>query len=715
MPDSLPHFDRTDRLLWLGGVLALALFLGSMLLQTGGHLALPLDDSYIYFQYARQTARGHVLQYNTGDPPTTGATSLLYLALLVPAQWLGFRGTGTLVFALGVGLACLCASLWLIRRIGATLGDGAAGTPSALLLLLCGPLLWGYFSGMEIGLFATLLLATTLSLAREEGESRFRRTVWWAVALAAARPEGGVLACLVVLAMVYRTKRAQGGRQLAFLLLPAGVFLGQAALVAWMTGEGGSAGLASKWRLSAPHVSFPDALRLTLFDALDTVKGVLGGSLGAQSSANLYAYDGNPRRMFFGPFFLLFAVLGLAPGAVAELRRGKPATHTLGGVLLVVGVLITSTIEEPDAHFSRYQQPFLPLFVLFGAIGLCKVGRVLGEVWRHVGTGLLGAYALFGATTAVFFGLAYGDNCADIHRMQVTLGKFLDERLPRNARVAVNDAGALKYYGNRHIVDLVGLVTPGFSKGWRHGSGSLYERLESMPEGRRPTYFAIFPNWFQFGEAGILERVHAVRLFTPSIVDAEKVLYRADWALANTGDAVTEASVLEALEGWRVSDRVDVADLDSEAEHGYVSTVWEPGQKEANLLMRHAYGEQEGEVVDGGRTVTRGERMRVRVARGRPVRVVMRTLDGVRQHFSVLCNGQPVGEVRQSGGRARAWTDVAIAEIPAGRVTADEIEVETRAVHTGGAASGIVSFHYWFYQPEEGSRTQNTGDRRRGR
>ena len=67
---------RDQIVLWAVALAWLAIYLASMLYHTGGRLALPLDDSFIYFQYARQAADGQFLQYNTGVEATAGATSV---------------------------------------------------------------------------------------------------------------------------------------------------------------------------------------------------------------------------------------------------------------------------------------------------------------------------------------------------------------------------------------------------------------------------------------------------------------------------------------------------------------------------------------------------------------------------------------------------------------------------------------------------------------
>jgi hypothetical protein len=61
------------------GVIITLFYFWSMLYYTNFHLSCPLDDSFIFYQYAKNTQQGYFLQYNKGDVPSTGATSLLYI------------------------------------------------------------------------------------------------------------------------------------------------------------------------------------------------------------------------------------------------------------------------------------------------------------------------------------------------------------------------------------------------------------------------------------------------------------------------------------------------------------------------------------------------------------------------------------------------------------------------------------------------------------
>ena len=105
---------RDQVVLWAVAIAWFAIYLASMLYHTGGRLALPLDDSFIYFQYARQAADGQFLQYNTGVEATAGATSILYMLLLVPGFWLGISGIGMVCCALLLGYIFLGLSACLL-------------------------------------------------------------------------------------------------------------------------------------------------------------------------------------------------------------------------------------------------------------------------------------------------------------------------------------------------------------------------------------------------------------------------------------------------------------------------------------------------------------------------------------------------------------------------------------------------------------------------
>lgn len=89
-------------------------------------------------------------------------------------------------------------------------------------------------------------------------------------------------------------------------------------------------------------------------------------------------------------------------------------------------------------------------------------------------------------------------NCQNMNEVQVELGQWVNENTPPDAVVAVNDAGALKYFGNRKTIDLLGLNNHAllFNQKLRD---ELYWNVESMMQflkSENARYLIIFPSWF---------------------------------------------------------------------------------------------------------------------------------------------------------------------------------------------------------------------------
>ena len=70
----------------------------------------------------------------------------------------------------------------------------------------------------------------------------------------------------------------------------------------------------------------------------------------------------------------------------------------------------------------------------------------------------------------------------------------MNRKLP-DASVMFHDAGAIAYYGDGEVYDMLGLVTNFQAGVANNGPGSRFEFLESLPPERRPTHFAYYPGW----------------------------------------------------------------------------------------------------------------------------------------------------------------------------------------------------------------------------
>jgi hypothetical protein len=109
--------------------------------------------------------------------------------------------------------------------------------------------------------------------------------------------------------------------------------------------------------------------------------------------------------------------------------------------------------------------------------------------------------------------------------MQVHLGRWANAQLPKTARIALNDIGAIAFFSRREVIDLMGLVTPEIIPYRRRGETGVMEYVaETCPE-----YLIIFPAWFPRLAASreTLEPIYRVRLEHNEVAGAaEMVVYR---------------------------------------------------------------------------------------------------------------------------------------------------------------------------------------------
>ncbi|MEK7714941.1 MAG: hypothetical protein AAB387_05755 [candidate division NC10 bacterium] len=138
---------------------------------------------------------------------------------------------------------------------------------------------------------------------------------------------------------------------------------------------------------------------------------------------------------------------------------------------------------------------------------------------------VVAAYLAMAVVTLVPAASRYGWAVQNINAMQVHLGRWVDANLPKSARIAVNDIGAIAYFSRREVIDLMGLVTPEIIPYRRQGEpGVLRYLLETCPD-----HLIIFPAWFPqiASNTELLEPVYRVRLERNEVAGAaEMVVYR---------------------------------------------------------------------------------------------------------------------------------------------------------------------------------------------
>lgn len=664
------------------GALA-ALFIGGGLRATGLPTPiLPLDDAYIHFQYARALAEGYPFRYNPDQPPTSGATSLLYPFVLALGYRLGFIGEALAWWALGVGVLTWLGAAWLLFRLIEAESGGATtlALGVAAIFVLHGSLAWAFLSGMETGLFLWAIFLTLWHVRAQNA----RAALTAAALTALIRPEGAVIALTAALYVLLTARRVHG----LYYALPLAACVVQPLLNLALTGSPSGSGMQAKSYLYNVPPDPQQTLRL-IGETFGRLWGELFTDVGIYNTA----------------FFAVLALIPLAFGAWQLIGRRKVSLPILIAAWLLGLSAITALVETAFWQFKRYQQPIIALLVLLSS---CTLGA-LSSRGRGAAHALLGACALYTALGVGGWSAHYHENVREVAFSQRVLAQAVAD-LPPESLVGAHDIGAVRYLGGRTTYDVVGLTTPAAAEAWRHGAGAVFEQLYASPW--RPDHFAIYPDargLTYFVQSGVFGEVLGSfpstqpRVNVASATASGQFLYRADWTYAVYAAQPMQPSTLAEIAGFDLVDSLNVAHLASERAHNYL--WWQALRRDGFPSELHALTYQACappdehnsacRVADGGRLLTGGEEFTIRAEAGRDLLWIMRVQAQYPIRLRLYADGQLIGEriVPEIAGK---WVEIA-SLVPSERIAGDSLKLR---VEVAGADEGgfYLPYYHWFYQ-----------------
>jgi len=153
-----------------------------------------------------------------------------------------------------------------------------------------------------------------------------------------------------------------------------------------------------------------------------------------------------------------------------------------------LGMALLAPYRGPAFQEGRYSAHLAPLALVVAAVGFWAL---LGR-YPRVAPWLVGAYLLGAAVLLWPASQRYGRAVQNINAMQVHLGEWVEQNLPRHARLALNDVGAIAFFSRREVIDLMGFITPEILPYRRDGEAGVLRYLERAC----PDYLIIFPDWF---------------------------------------------------------------------------------------------------------------------------------------------------------------------------------------------------------------------------
>lgn len=420
-----------------------------------------LDDAWIHQVYAHSLAFGHGFAYNVPGPQETGFTSPLWAIVCAPLEWLSVISPQAVVVAVKVlGYSLGAISLTLIFAISQSLQHHRGASMLACIITsLSSVFLFALFSGMENSLLICLWLAITYCLAtqREQLAALF-------VGLATiTRPEAVLLWPFYFFIVYVLTQQAFSWKRFAVIVaLSVGPFL------LWMCYCYAATGHVfpnTYYIKSGVNARIMQNNRLALWNTLHTSD---------------YARSG------------LFYVLIAATGITLSLEK-KPRSTIIVLLLLIapcaylLGVISTRHVYSMAYYFRRYLNPAIIMLFIFFALGLAHsyhYRRWLGIVLT-ISSMIIFLIPQLSLVSTQRIKLALAN--ISIEKTDVNTGKWLAKHTPKTAIIGSNDAGAIRYFSHRRVIDLMGLNNHNLA----HRSHHTNAIISSI------TWLSIFPSWQQ--------------------------------------------------------------------------------------------------------------------------------------------------------------------------------------------------------------------------
>ena len=505
---SLPELSRTRELAlnlardWYGIPVAWLIGLISALIYvTQPAVVFPIfDDSFISLTFARNLAEHGKLSFD-GVTWSTGATSPLHVFAIAALLKLGFDPINASVYVGVISHAFLTSAVYLLAW--AILRNRLAGLIAAALIAFNNYAAVDAGNGLETSMFMALMTFTMATYFLGKTESWRLVTGLLGVLCVLTRPEAVFLIGALVAYRAFDRDRREPARDVVkdavLVAAPAALAFAAYLLYGFLVSEvlGGTAN--AKLQLFQEY-------ELPLMDRVAIGSDRIG--------------------FFMGP---LLATLGLA--LLAERRR---EFILFGFFWLPVLVLYMAIFPGGlDHYFHRYQHPVLPLLAVLAASGVMQMigwGMRNGTSHKFVVAAVLAVAALateqhYERWLKHYYVPAVSETREDLAVMAQELNGILQ---PGDV-LATHDIGAVGYYADYQVIDLVGLVNPMVLEYQED------RRVKEYLELAQPDYLLIFPEW-DFHLLRIFPgedpRFTLVREFAGGAIRTEPyLLYEINWDL----------------------------------------------------------------------------------------------------------------------------------------------------------------------------------------
>lgn len=444
-----------------------------------GYFGFPLDDPWIHLTFAKNLVDYGSFSYFKNEIVTSGSTSPIY-TLVLSVLFLISSNEYIISYLIGI-LFNILTVLIFSKLVSLHFGEQKALTLASILIIAVQPKLnLISVSGMETTMFIFLIVAGVYfyKTANKVMLGIFLGLLIW------CRPDGFVLWLAILIDyLISNNSKIRNDVGLAEKTFERKDFF-IAVLIA--------IGLAIVYFL------FNYALS--------------GDILPNTYKAKIEYYQHNLRENFLRNDVLIYFsnaefIAIVLPFIVVSLIIlikifKKQKDQFLIYFLFTFGLITTYYIQLPFAHrFGRYLMPVIPFYILVSVYGLKLTAEFAARKLNSTGAANL-LFILFFVLTIILSLVhlkknsnEFAELCKYHNERHVAAGLWIKNNTPEDAIIAAHDIGAIGFYGNRKVIDMVGLVTPEVIHHLNDKNFSIF--IEDYLLKNNVNYITALKNWFE--------------------------------------------------------------------------------------------------------------------------------------------------------------------------------------------------------------------------
>jgi len=455
---------------------------------TNGTMGVPLDDTWIHFQFADNFTKGFFYQYNPGEP-TAGTTSPLYVIVLGAFSILitDFIISSVFLSAAFHLLSCIFIykiSILIFKSNDSPLKDFDSKKISpefisllvASLTVFTGRFTWASLSGMETTMVTFFCIVGVYHHIKNLQQNRFTIVPCLFIALATiSRPEGFLLFGLYLIDVIINLLKNKNIKN-NFLKLMLAILI--FAII------------------TLPYLIFSFKISGHFFP--NTFRG-LGGGLNFIPDfeylriVTIYFFRDN---FAVGLLYLLSIIFYFS-----NLKKYFKELKDINLIFLWIIFLpvIFSVLIPNWRHHVRYMIPLLP-FINLAAIYLFMIIINKERLMKNFFLKKKNALWIIPVISLAYFivyAIALGKNTDNINDQQVKLARWVNENVGRNETIALNDIGAITFINKNRVIDIAGLVTPEMLHYRQYYGKDNLDSVNYLLKKNNVSYIIIYDDWFK--------------------------------------------------------------------------------------------------------------------------------------------------------------------------------------------------------------------------